>query len=90
MIPLWLVSMRILLNDKPVGLLQAISKQNGKLSINDVGKTVYATYKSRWEVTNELEKNGLVYTLKFGREVIPYLTPTGKKVLGYVNYILSI
>jgi len=82
--------MKLLLNDKPTRLLQSVSRQTGKLSINDVGKSVYATYKSRWEVLSELEENGLVYTIKFGREVVPYLTEEGKKVLIYVNYILSI
>lgn len=82
--------MKLLLNDKPCRLLNAVSRQNGKLSINDLGKPVYATYKSRWEVISELEKKGLVYTVKFGREVIPNLTPNGKRVLEYINYILSI
>jgi len=82
--------MKLLLNDKPCRLLQSVAKQTGKQSINDIGKTVYATYKSRWEVISELEKNGLIYTVKFGREVVPNLTPNGKKVLDYINYILSI
>lgn len=82
--------MKNLLNDKPARLLQAISRQNGKLSINDIGKGVYATYKSRWEIISEFEQKGLIYTVKYGREVIPNLTPDGKKVLTYVNYILSI
>ena len=82
--------MKNLLNDKPARLLQAISRQNGKLSINDIGKGVYATYKSRWEIVSEFEQKGLIYTVKFGREVIPNLTPIGKKVLVSVNYILSI
>jgi len=82
--------MKLLLNDKPCRLLNAVSKQTGKQGINDIGKPVYATYKSRWEVIGELQKKGLVYTVKFGREVIPNLTPNGKKVLGYINYILSI
>jgi predicted transcriptional regulator len=82
--------MNVLLADKPCRLLNVVSKQNGKQSINDVGKTVYATYKSRWEVISELESKGLVYTEKYGREVVPYLTTKGKKVLGYVNYILAL
>lgn len=82
--------MKLLLNDKPCRLLQVVSKQNGKQSINDIGKPVYATYKSRWEVVSELEAKGLIYTEKFGREVVPYLTPKGVKVLGYINYILSL
>jgi len=82
--------MKILLNDKPCRLLSAVSRQTGKQSINDIGKPVYATYKSRWEVISELEKKGLIYTIKFGREVIPNLTPKGKKVLEYINYILAI
>ena len=82
--------MKLLLNEKPAKLMQAISRQNGKFSINDVGKPVYATYKSRWEVLSKLEQSGLVYTIKLGREVIPYLTEEGMKILGYINYILSI
>lgn len=82
--------MKLLLADKPCRLLHAVSRQNGKQSITDIGKTVYATYKSRWEVISELEDRGLVYTEKYGREVIPYLTPVGEKVLGYINYILSL
>ncbi len=82
--------MKLLLTDKPCRLLHAVSKQNGKQSINDIGKTVYATYKSRWEVISELENSGLVYTEKYGREVVPYLTENGKKVLTYINYILSL
>ena len=82
--------MKLLLNDKPTRLLQSVARQTGKLSINDIGKLVYATYKSRWEVLSQLEASGLIYTTKFGREVIPYLTEDGKKVLGYINYILAI
>lgn len=82
--------MRILLNDKPCRLLQSVAKQTGKQGINDIGKPVYATYKSRWEVMSELEVKGLVYTEKFGREVVPYLTERGQKVLRYINYILSL
>ena len=82
--------MKLLLNDKPTRLLQVVSRQTGKLSINDIGKPVYATYKSRWEVLSKLESSGLIYTIKFGREVVPYLTDEGKKVLGYINYILAI
>ena len=82
--------MEILLNNKPCKLLQAISRQDGKQSITDLGKSIYATYKSRWEVVSKLEGSGLIYTVKFGREVIPNLTDEGEKVLGYINYILSI
>lgn len=82
--------MDLLLANKPCKLLQAISRQNGKKSITDVGKDIYATYKSRWEVVNGLETNGLIYTEKFGREVIPFLTKEGEKVLVYINYILAI
>ena len=70
--------------------MQAVAKQDGKKSINDVGKVVYATYKSRWEVMYELEKMGLVWVEKIGREVKPYLTPEGEKVLGYINHIMSL
>lgn len=82
--------MRLLLSDKPCRLLNSISKQNGKQSINEIGKRAYATYKSRWEVISKLEAKGLVYTEKYGREVIPYLTKDGKKVLSYINYILAL
>ena len=82
--------MEILLNNKPCKLLHAISRQNGKQSITDLGRNIYATYKSRWEIVSKLEGSGLIYTIKFGREVIPSLTDEGKKVLGYIDYILSI
>jgi len=82
--------MEILLSNKPCRLLQAISRQNGKQSITDLGKSIYATYKSRWEVVDKLEKSGLIYTVKFGREVIPSLTDEGEKVMGYITYILNI
>ena len=82
--------MKLLLKDKPARLIQAISRQDGKTSINDIGKGVYATYKSKWETISELENSGLIYTIKFGREVIPYLTDDGKKVLEYINFILAI
>lgn len=82
--------MKLLLSDKPCRLLNSISKQTGKQSITEIGKGAYATYKSRWEVITELETNGLVYTEKYGREVVPYLTIKGKKVLSYINYILAI
>lgn len=82
--------MKLLTTDKPCRLLQAISMQNGKKSISEIGKNVYATYKSRWEVVSEFELKGLVYTEKFGREVVPYLTPLGKAVLEKINYILAI
>lgn len=81
--------MNILLNRRACMLLRSVAKQNGKLSINDMGKNAYATYKSRWEVINELESSGLVFLEKFGKEVIAYLTPDGVKVLKYINYIIS-
>jgi predicted transcriptional regulator len=82
--------MDLLLANKPCKLLQAISRQTGKKGITEIGKDIYATYKSRWEVINGLEASGLIYTEKMGREVVPYLTATGKVVLEYVNYILKI
>lgn len=82
--------MKLLLSDKPCRLLNAVARQDGKQSITDVGKSAYATYKSRWEVITELESCGLIHTEKFSREVIPYLTPEGEKVLNYINYILAI
>ena len=82
--------MKLLLKDKPCRLLQAVSRQTGKQGINEMGKSVYATYKSRWEVISELEKKEIVYLEKFGREVIPFLTPKGEKVLNYVNYIMTL
>lgn len=82
--------MKLLLKDKPCRLLQSISKQTGKQGINEIGKSSYATYKSRWDIITELEGLGIVYLEKFGREVIPFLTPRGEKVLTYVNYILSL
>lgn len=71
-------------------LLHAISSQNGKKGINEIGKSSYATYKSRWQIANELEKHGLVFFEKFNREVIAYLTPEGEKVLKYIQYIIGI
>jgi len=82
--------MKLLLKDKPCRLLQAVSKQTGKKGINEIGKSVYATYKSRWEIINELEQKDIVYLEKFGREVVPFLTPKGEKVLMYINYITSL
>ena len=82
--------MKLLLKDKPCRLLQAVSRQTGKQGINEIGKSAYATYKSRWDVIAELEDGGLIYIEKFGREVVPFLTPKGEKVLSYINYILSI
>jgi predicted transcriptional regulator len=82
--------MNILLNDKPCKLLLAVSKQNNSKGINEIGKQVYATYKSRWEVITELERLGFVYIEKFGREAKPFLTPKGKEILGYINKISSI
>ncbi len=82
--------MDLLLANKPCKLLQAVSRQNGKKSITDIGKDIYATYKSRWEVIDKLEQSKLIYTEKFGREVIPFLTKEGTKVLTYINYILAI
>ena len=82
--------MNILLNNKPCMLLHAIAKQTGRQGINEIGKNVYATYKSKWEVINELECLGLVFFEKFGREVVAYLTPEGEKCLRYINYIMSL
>lgn len=82
--------MKLLLSDKPCRFIKSISKQNGRQSITDIGRGIYATYKSRWEVITKLEDSGLVYTEKYGREVIPYLTKDGQKVLSYINYILAI
>jgi predicted transcriptional regulator len=82
--------MNILLNDKPCRLLLAVSKQTNNQGINEIGKGVYATYKSRWDVITELEKLGLVYIEKFGREAKPFLTPKGKQVLLNINQIISI
>jgi predicted transcriptional regulator len=82
--------MNLLLNDKPCRLLIAVSKQTNNQGINEIGKNVYATYKSRWEVIAELEKIGLIYIEKFGREAKPFLTPKGKKALEYVSKIISI
>ena len=47
-------------------------------------------YWEKEEVLSKLESSGLIYTIKFGREVVPYLTDEGKKVLGYINYILAL
>lgn len=82
--------MNILLNSRSCMLLQSISKQTGSQGINEIGRNAYATYKSKWEVVNELEGLGLVFFEKFGREVIAYLTPEGEKVLKYVSYITSL
>ena len=82
--------MDLLLSSKPCKLLQALSRQNGKKSITDIGKNIYATYKSRWEIINIFEEKELIYTEKFGREVIPFLTKKGEKVIKYISYIMAI
>ena len=82
--------MKLLLHSKSCMLLHAISKQRGEQGINEIGKDSYATYKSRWEVANELESKGLVFFEKLGREVIAFITPEGEKILGWINYILAL
>lgn len=80
--------MNLLLNEKPVRMLQAITKQNGKKGINKLGKGCYSTYKSKYLAIVEFEKLGYVSLERCGREVIAYLTKKGEEAISHLNFFI--
>lgn len=73
--------MNILLNEKPVKFLIAISKQNGHKSINELGKGIYNTYKSKYELYEKFNKMGILEVDESNKEVLLYLNEKGLKMM---------
>ncbi len=82
--------MNVLLNSRPCQILLAVAKQTGSQGINTLGKTIYATYKSRYETLVTLEAVGFVRFEKLGREVIVWLTPSGERAMKHVTGLMSL
>lgn len=80
--------MNLLLNEKPVRMLQALTKQNGKKGINQLGKSCYSTYKSKYLAICEFEKLGYLKLDRIGREVIAYLTPKGEEAVNHLSFFI--
>jgi len=78
----------ILIREKPSILLRALYKQNGKKGINEIGKSIYSTYKSRYSVLTLFEKEGYVSFERGGREVICTLTKKGKEALKHLDFFI--
>jgi len=78
----------ILLNEKPILLLQSITKQNGKKGINEIGKNCYATYRSRYNIVLELESLEYIQLERAGREVICTITDKGREALKHIDFFI--
>lgn len=81
--------MNILLNERPVKYLIAISKQDGTKSINEIGKEVYNTYKSRYELYIKFKEMGILDIDEDQREILISLNDKGKKFLNLVVQLMS-
>lgn len=82
--------MNFLLNERPAKYLLAIARQDGTKSINELGKGIYNTYKSRYELYLKFKEMGIIDINEDQREVIITLNDRGKKVLSLVNQLMSI
>ena len=82
--------MNILLNERPVKFLLAISKQDGTKSINDLGKDIYNTYKSRYELYEKFREYGIIEINDNQREVIISLNEKGKRLLTHITEIMTL
>ncbi len=73
------------LSDKQIEFLCLIAR-NTKKSVSDLGRTIYATYKSCYDVAYLFQKEGLIELEYYKNSLIPKITLKGqKKVEGYIE-----
>jgi len=78
--------MNLLLNEKPCKLLRTVGRKGSTVSINEIGKDCYTTYKSRYKVILQLHELGYVSLERPGREVVVSITRKGLEAIKHLSF----